>query len=62
MTEDVKRHVPEKVLEQIYIGLCESYERLDNGKMNLKACINYLEMEHGFRPPPGYLGPFKEAE
>lgn len=46
--------IPEQILDDIYLSLLDAYERLDNGKANIKRSLNYLEGEHGYKPPKGY--------
>ena len=52
---EIKRGVPEIVLDNIYIALLEAYERLPDGKANIKRCLNYLEESHRYEPPKGYV-------
>ena len=53
--EEVKYNVPEKVMDNIYISLLDAYERLKNGKSNIKRCLNWFEDEFQFKPPKGYV-------
>ena len=46
--------LPEEILSNIYVGLCDCQERLEIGTMNVQRCINWLEDEHGFAPPKNY--------
>jgi hypothetical protein len=52
--EPIKRAVEETVLDSIYVALYDAYERLQNGKLNIKRCLNYLEDVHGYKPSKGY--------
>ena len=54
MSEPISRTIPELILDDIYISLLDAYERLDNGKANIKRSLNYFEREHGYEPPKGY--------
>lgn len=45
------RDVPECVLDQIYIAMCDARERLDKGTDSLTQCINYLSLEQGYERP-----------
>lgn len=55
MSEQAQRTVPEQILDDIYLSLLDAYERLDNGKANIKRSLNYFEREHGYEPPKGYI-------
>ncbi len=57
MSEEVKRGVPEPILDCIYIALLDAYERLGDGTANIKRCLNYLEDKdggQGYEQPKGY--------
>jgi hypothetical protein len=54
MCEPITRSIPEQALDDIYISLLDAYERLNNGKANIKRCLDYLENTHGYKPPAGY--------
>jgi len=47
----VSRHVAESVLDQIYIALYDSRERIGVGTDSITQCINYLEGIHGYSRP-----------
>lgn len=51
----VNMAVPKEILDEIYIALNDSYERLPNGKMLIKRCLNFLENELQYEPPAGYV-------
>ena len=55
MNEPESRLVTVEVLDNIYSSLLDAYERLDNGTANIKRCLNYIENQHGYEPPAGYI-------
>jgi len=55
MTELTRVGVESSMLFNIYLALFDAYERLDDGCMNMKRCLDYLEAEHGYKPLPGYI-------
>ena len=54
MSGPISRTIPEQILDDIYLSLLDAYERLDNGRANIKRSLNYVEREHGYEPPEGY--------
>jgi hypothetical protein len=52
--DEVQIAVPQIIADDIYVALCDAYERLPNGSMNLKRCINFFEKQRGYKPPEGY--------
>ena len=60
--EEVKRSVPEIVLDDIYIAMTDAYNGPAENQANLRRCLNYLEKEQGYRPPAlcGYMDELNE--
>lgn len=52
---DVLVSIHQIVLDDIYIALSDAYERLPEGTMNIKRCLNYLEKVKEYEPPEGYF-------
>lgn len=54
-TEPLTMSVPMDMLFNIYLALYDAYERLETGSIQQKRCIDYLESNHGFKPPSSYI-------
>jgi hypothetical protein len=51
VTEELKLSIPVAVMDQIYIALHDSRERIVIGVDQITQCINYLEKELGYARP-----------
>jgi hypothetical protein len=49
--EEVTRSVPEIMLDSIYVAMSDARSSGAENIMQLRICLNYLEKEHGYRPP-----------
>jgi hypothetical protein len=44
-------NVPQLILDQMYLAMYDSRERLEIGTENLTQCITWLELERGYKRP-----------
>lgn len=58
----IKYEVPQDLMDEIYISLNDAYERIPNGTMLIKRCINALESIYNFKPPQGYKETIEDTE
>ena len=49
MSEEVTRNIPEHILDGIYVDLLDYWGRY--GNHSTRRCLNFLENEHGYKPP-----------